>query len=122
MGDTVMRDAPTPVEEASPPPPPAEPPPELKVSADTDVMVLAAVHPYGHEERVETSQMDFESVVRDGIYFNEDMLEELPLDEVVEGVNRELDLMKSFPVYRVVQTRWMQTSTVPLLVSRSQES
>ena len=108
MGDTVMRDAPTPVEEASPPPPPAEPPPELKVSADTDAMVLAAVHPYGHEELVETSQMEFQSVVRDGFYFEEDTL--------VEGVNRELDLMKSFPVYRgvpraeatgkICSTRW----------------
>ena len=69
VGETVMRDAPTPVEEASPPPPPAEPPPELKVSADMDAMVLAAVHPYGHEELVETSQMEFESVVTDGFYF-----------------------------------------------------
>ena len=48
--------------------------------------------------------------------FEEDTLEELPLDEVVEGVNRELDLMKSFPVYwavpraevtgKVVSTGW----------------
>ena len=32
----------------------------------------------------------------------EDTLEELPLHEVVEGVNGELDLMKSFPVYQAV--------------------
>ena len=36
------------------------------------------------------------------MHFQEDTLEELPLDEVVEGVNRELDLMKSFPVYQTV--------------------
>ena len=39
--------------------------------------------------------------MRDGFYYEEDTLEEFPLDEVVEGVvegvNRELDLMKSFP-------------------------
>ena len=29
-------------------------------------------------------------------------MEELPLDEVVEGVNRELDLMKSSPVHQAV--------------------
>ena len=40
--------------------------------------------------------------MRDGFYFEEDTLEELPLDEVVEAVNRELDLMKSFPVYQTV--------------------
>ena len=34
--------------------------------------------------------------------FEEDRLEELPLDEVVERVNRELGLMKSFPVYQAV--------------------
>ena len=54
--------------------------------------------------------------MRDGFYFEEDTLEEVPLDEVVEGVNRELDLMKSFPVYqafpraevtgKVWPTRW----------------
>ena len=65
-------------------------------------MVLAAVHPYGHEEPVETSRIEFESIVRDGFYFEEDTLEELHLDEVVEGVNRKLDLMKSFPVYQAV--------------------
>ena len=46
-------------------------------------------------------------------------MEELPLDEVAEGVNRELDLMKSFPVYQAVpraevtgkvwSTRWCET-------------
>ena len=54
--------------------------------------------------------------MRDGFYLEEDTLEELPLDEVVGGVNRELDLMKSFPVYlavpraevtgKVWSTRW----------------
>ena len=75
-------------------------------------MTLAAVHPYGHEEPLEISRTEFESFVRDGFYFEEDTLEKLHLDEVVEGVNRELDLMKSFPVYqaevtgKVWSTRW----------------
>ena len=75
--------------------------------------MLAAVHPYGHEELLEISWTDFESLVRDGFYCEEDTLEELPLDEVVEGVNRELDLMNNFPVYQGVEvtckvwsTRW----------------
>ena len=88
------------MEEAPPPPPLAEPPPVLRTSDETDAMTLAAAHPYGHEEPLEISWTEFESFVRDGFYFEEDTLEELPLDEVVEGVNRELDLMKSFPVTR----------------------
>ena len=40
--------------------------------------------------------------MRDGFHFEEDTLEELRLDEVVEGVNRGLDLMNSFPVYQAV--------------------
>ena len=73
--------------------------------------MLAAVHPYGHEDPLEISRTEFESIVRDGFYFEEDTLE-----EVVQGVNRELDLMRSFPVYqavprsevtgRVWSTRW----------------
>ena len=84
------------MEEAPPLFPLAVPPPEWKNSSETDATVLAAVHPYGHEELVETSRTECESIVRDGFYLEEDTLEELPLDEVVEGVNRELDLMKSF--------------------------
>ena len=87
------------MEEAPPPPPPAEPPLVLRTS---DAMTLAAVHSYGHEEPLEISRTEFESSVRDGSHFEEDTLEELPLDEGVEGVNRELDLMKSFPVYQAV--------------------
>ena len=142
------------MEEAPPPPPPAEPPPVLRSSDETDAMTLAAVHPYDHEDPLEISRTEFESFVRDGFYFEEDTLEEVPLDAVVEGVNRELDLMKRFPVYQAVpraevtgkvwSTRWcyrkkgpkqvrprflvrqfailwMQTSTVPLLGSRSRE-
>ena len=90
------------MDEAPPPPPPAEPPPVLRTSEETDAMTLAAVHPYGHEEHLEISRTEFESFVRGGFYFEEDTLEELPPDEVVEGVNRELDLMKSFPVYQAV--------------------
>ena len=81
------------MEEVPPPPPPAEPPPVLRTSDETDAMALAAVHPYGHEEPLETSRTEFESFV----YFEEITLEELLL-EVAECVNRELDLMKSFPV------------------------
>ena len=65
-------------------------------------MVLAAIHPYGHEEPVETSRIEFESFARDGLHFGEDTLEELHLDEVVEGANREFDLMNSFPGYQAV--------------------
>ena len=90
------------MEEAPPPPPPAEPPPVLRTSDETDAMTLAAVHSFGHHEPLEINRTEFESFVRDGFYFEEDTLEELPLDEVVEGVNRELDLMKSFPVYQAV--------------------
>ena len=108
-GDVVM-------EEAPPPPQPAEPPPVLRTSEEADAMTLAAVHRYGHEEPLEISRTEFQSFVRDGFHVEEDTLEELPLDEVVEGVNRELDLMKSFPVYlavpraevtgKVWSTRW----------------
>ena len=82
--------------------PPAEPPRVLRTSEETDAMTLAAVHPYGHEEHPEINRTEFESFVRDGFDLEEDTLEELPLDEVVKGVNRELDLMKSFPVYQAV--------------------
>ena len=98
VGDVVVSEVPTSIEEVPPPSPPAEPPPVLKTSAETDAMILAAAHPYGHEEPLEISRTEFESIVRDGFYIEEDTLEELPLDEVVEGVNRELDLMKSCPV------------------------
>ena len=89
-----------PQEEVQPPPPPAEPPPSLKTSSETDAMMLAATHPYGHEEPLKTSRTKFASIVRDGFYFEEGTLEDLPTEEVAEGVNRELDLMKSFPVYQ----------------------
>ena len=62
--------------------------------------MLAAVHPYGHEEPLEISRTEFQSLVTDGFYFEEDTLEELHLDEVIEDVNRELDLMKRFPCTR----------------------
>ena len=91
-----MTEVPTPMEEVPLPPPLAEPPPVLKTSAETDAMMLAAVHLYGHEEPSEISRTEFESIVR------EDTLEELFLEEVVEGVNRALDLMNSFPVYQAV--------------------
>ena len=65
---------------------------------------------------LEISRTVFEAIVRDGFHVEEDTLEDLPTEEVVEGVNRELDLMKSFPVYpavpraevtgKVWSTRW----------------
>ena len=97
-----MGEVPIPQEEVQPPPPPAEPPPFWKTSSETDAMMLAAIHPYGHEEPLETSRTLFESMVRDGFFFEEDTLEDLLTRGVVGGVNRELDLMKSFPVYQAV--------------------
>ena len=97
-----MSEEPGPLGEVPPPPPPAEPPPVLKSSPETDAMMLAAIHPYGHEEPLEISRTEFESIVRNGFYFEEDTLEDFLTEEVVEGVNRELDLMKSFPVYQAV--------------------
>ena len=100
--NVVMSEEPGPLGEVPPPLPPAEPPPVLKSSPETDARMLAAIHPYGHEEPSEISRTEFESIVRNGSYFDEDTLEDLPTEEVVEGVNRELDLMKSFPVYQAV--------------------
>ena len=65
LGDLVMSEVPTPLEEVPPSPPPAEPPPVLRTSDETDAMTLAAVHPYGHEEPLEISRTEFESLVRD---------------------------------------------------------
>ena len=83
-------------------------------------MVLAAIHPYGHEEPLEISRTEFGSIVRDGFFFEADTLEDFPTEEVVEGVNRELHLMKSFSVYQAVprsevtgqvwSTRWCYRS------------
>ena len=101
------------MEEAPPPPPPAQPTPVLRTSDETDAMTFAAVHPYGHQEPLGISLTEFESFVRDGFYFEEDTLEELPLDEVVEGVNRELDLMRSFPVYQAVPRAEVMAKSCP---------
>ena len=55
------------------------------------------------KESFAVGRTEFESIVRDGFYdFEEDTLEDLPTEEVVEGVNCELGLMKSFPVYQAV--------------------
>ena len=48
LGDVVMSDVATLMEEAPPLPPRGEPPPEWKNSSETDATVLAAVHLYGH--------------------------------------------------------------------------
>ena len=67
---------------------------ESSTSSETDAM--------GHEKPVELSRAEFESIVRDGSYVEEDTLEDFPTKDVVDGVNRELDLMNSFPVYQAV--------------------
>ena len=41
-------------------------------------------------------------------------MEELSLDDVVEGVNRELDLVKSFPVYQAVPRAEVTGNTMVL--------
>ena len=82
-----MSEVPRPLEEVQQPPPTAEPPPLLKTSSET-AMMLAATHPYGHKELLEISKTEFESMVRDGFYFEEETLEDIPSGEVVEGVNR----------------------------------
>ena len=61
-------------------------------------MTLPAVHPYGHEEPLEISRTEFESFVRDGFYFEEDMLEKLLLNEVVEGVKGPKQVRARFVV------------------------
>ena len=62
-------------------------------------MMLAAIHPYGREGLLEISRTEFESIVS----VEEDTLEDLPTEEVVEGVNRELDLLRCFPVYQATR-------------------
>ena len=95
LGDADMGVRPMPMEEVPPVLPPTEPPHAMDLSSETDAMMLAAVHPYGHEEPVEVSRTEFESTVREGSYVEEDTLEYLLTEKVVEGMNRELDLMKS---------------------------
>ena len=46
------------------------------------------------------SRTDFESTVREGSYGEEDTLEDFPTNEVVEGGNRELDVINSFLAYQ----------------------
>ena len=54
----------------------------------------------------------FESIVRDGFSSEEDTSEDFPIEELVEGVNRELDLMKSFPVFHQTVPRAKVSSIV----------
>ena len=78
--------------------------------------MIAAAHPYGHEEPHEVSRAEFESTVRKGSCLQEDTLEDFSTEEVLEGMHRELDLMKSFPMHlpvprvevtvKVWSTRW----------------
>ena len=74
----------------------------LKTLSETDAMMLVTMHPYGQEEPLEISRTEFESSVRDGICVEEDTVEYLPTEAVAEGVSRELDMMKSFPVCQAV--------------------
>ena len=64
-------------------------------------MMVAAIHPHGHEEPLVISRTKFESIVRDGFYLEDDV-GRLSHRRSVEGVNRELDLMNIFPVYQAV--------------------
>ena len=99
LGDVVMGEIPMPMEQVPPRLPPAL---AINPSAETDAMMLPAVRPYGHEEPLEASKAEFESTVREASCVEEDPLQDLPTEEVVEGMNRELDLMESFPVHRAV--------------------
>ena len=64
--------------------------------------MLVAMHPYGLEETLEISRTEFESIVRDGTCVEEDTVEYLPTEAVAQGVSREHDMMKSFPVCQAV--------------------
>ena len=75
-----------PMEEVPPHPPRAGPPPAMDPMAETDAMMLAAEHPYCHEEPCEVSRTDFGSTVREGSYVEEDTLGDLPTEEVVESL------------------------------------
>ena len=76
-------EVPMPLEEV--PPPHAEPPPMVNTSSGTDAMMYAAIHPHGHEQPLENSRTEFESIVRDGSYFEEGTLKDLPTEEVVKA-------------------------------------
>ena len=56
LGDVVMGKGPMPMREVPPLLPPAEPPLLLKTGSETDAMMFAAIHPYGHEEPLEISR------------------------------------------------------------------
>ena len=84
-----------PMEEVPPLPPPADPPPAIDPSSETVAMMLAPIHSYGHKEPVEVCRAEFESTVRDA-------LEDFPTEEVVEDMTRELDMVKSFPMYQTL--------------------
>ena len=103
LGDVDMGEVPIPLEEVPVLPPPAEPPRMLRTSSETGAMMLAAIHPYGREGLFEISKTEFESIVGDGFCFEEDTLKDLPTEEEAEGVNRELDLLRSFPVYQATR-------------------
>ena len=90
-----MVERPMPMEEV----PPVLPPDPW---SETAAMMLVAVHPHGHEGPLEVSRTDTESTVTNGSCVEEDTREDLPTEEVAEGIHRELDLMKSFLVYQAV--------------------
>ena len=82
-------------------PPVLEPPPVVD-DAGMGATMLAAVHPYGHEEPQGVSRDGFEVTVRAASYVKEDALEVFPAEQMVEGMYRELDLMHGVPVHKAV--------------------
>ena len=69
------------MDEVPPLPPPAEPPSASDPSSEKDATCCSI----------------FCMAVREGSNVEEDTQEDFPTEEVIEGMNRELDLMNSFP-------------------------
>ena len=101
-GDVDPIEVPIPMEEVTSPPTPVEPQPVMETSPDTDAMTVAGIHPYGHEELAEVNRAEFHSIIQDGSFVEEDTFEDFPTEEVVDGVNRAHDLMRSCPVYQAI--------------------
>ena len=88
-GDVAVGERPMPMEEVPPLPPQVEPPRAVENPlSEADAMMLAPVHPYGHEKPHEVSRAEFESTVRQVSCVEEDTLEDFPTEEVVESRTR----------------------------------
>lgn len=93
---------------------------------EVSALLLAAVCPYGHEELRAMDKEAFLDGLADDKYFEEDSGQPLPVEEVRAGVDRELELMTSFPVFeavrrssatsRVWSTRWCHRRKGPTTV------